>query len=225
MILKWDQIGDRRFETGINRGVLYLRSGGVVPWNGLVSITEDRDQEVKSYYMDGVKYLDHYVPGSYSATLQAFTYPEELDKLTGVGEFAPGVFVHDQRAEVFHLSYRTRVGNDLEGVDYSYKIHVLYNVLATPSSVSMETVGETLTPKPFQWKLTGTPNNMFGIRPTSHISLDARLMIPDRLIEVEELLYGRDPDPTNPDDEGMWPVLPSAIELLAMLEESGGTPT
>ena len=104
--LEWDKVGERFYETGIDRGVLYPRFGDAVPWNGLTNVAEEIGREVKSYYMVGVKYLDHHVPGSYSAKLDAFTYPDVLDELTGVKVFAPGVFLHDQRSEVFHSQFR-----------------------------------------------------------------------------------------------------------------------
>lgn len=209
--LEWDQVGERRFETGIDRGVLYLQGGDAIPWNGLVSVTEDQTREVKSYYLDGVKYLDHHVPGSYSAKLQAFTYPDELEELLGTTEFAPGVFVHDQRARMFSLSYRTRVGNDLEGVDHGYKIHLIYNVMAVPSSFAAESMAANVTAKPFELSLSGTPSAMFGIRPTSHISLHSRTMDPELLSQLEATLYGADM---------LVPSLPDLVSLLAAVEVS-----
>jgi len=206
--LVWDQVGDRRYETGIDRGVLYLPNGGAIPWNGLTSVTEARSREVKSYYLDGVKYLDRHVPGSYGAKLSAFTYPDELEDLLGNPEFAPGVTVHDQRARYFHLSYRTGLGNDLEGRDFGYKIHVVYNVTASPSDVGIDTVSDNITPNPFEWNLTGTPNLLYGLRPTSHISINSDRIDPALLIDVEKVLYG-----TSVVD----PILPSFIDLLTMM--------
>lgn len=207
--LVWDQAGERRYETGIDRGVLYLPAS-VVPWNGLVSVTEDRSRDVKSYYIDGIKFLDRHIPGSYSSKLQAFTYPDELDELLGISEFAPGVQLHDQRTRLFHLTYRTGVGNDLVGLDHGYKIHILYNILANPSDVVFDSIGDKKTSiKPFEWNLSGTPQNVFGIRPTSHISLDSRRIDPDLLETVEGMIYG-----TSEDD----PSLPDLVDLLALIE-------
>ena len=139
--LVWDQVGERRYETGVDRGVLYPPIGNPVPWNGLVSVNETVSREVKPYYIDGIKFLDHHVPGSYAAKLVAFTYPDEMDGLVGTQEFSPGVFIHDQRSpKLFNLSYRTRVGNDLEGLDHGYKIHILYNLLATLDDVTYTTL-------------------------------------------------------------------------------------
>lgn len=207
--LVWDKAGEHRFETGIDRGVLYLPDGSAVPWNGLVSVTEDRSRDVKSYYIDGIKYLDKHIPGSFAAKLDAFTYPDELDELIGISEFAPGVQIHDQRTRLFNLSYRTGIGNDLEGLDFGYKIHILYNILANPADVAFETLGgKAASAKPFSWQLTGTPQNVFGIRPTSHVSLDSRRIDPDLLTSIEEKLYG-----TTLDN----PSLPSLLDLLELV--------
>lgn len=206
--LVWDQAGERRYETGIDRGVLYLPDGNSVAWNGLTSVIEGRSSEVKSYFMDGIKYLDHKVPGAYSAKLQAFTYPDELDLLLGNMEIAPGVVAYDQRASVFNLSYRTRIANDLEGMDYAYKIHLIYNLIASQSDVNFDTVAESFSAKPFEWSLTGTPNTMFGMRPTSHISVDSRTVNPSALAELETQLYGSDT---------VDPSIPPLDALLAMV--------
>lgn len=208
--LEWDKTGERFFQTGIDRGVLFTTDGVAVPWNGLTQITENTEREVKSYYMDGVKYLDHHVPGSYSAKLEAFTYPDVLDELTGTARYAPGVFLHDQQAKVFHISYRTGVGNDIDQ-NLGYKLHVIYNVMAISSSVSLGTIGETVEPAAFAWDLSGTPSQMFGARPTSHISLQAPVIDPDLLESIEVLLYGSaDTDPA----------LPSMVDLLTLIEGS-----
>lgn len=206
--LEWDKVGERFFETGVDRGVLFTVDGLAVPWNGLTQITENSTGEVKSFWMDGVKYLDHYVPGAYSAKLEAFTYPDALDDLTGVASYAPGVFLHDQPAKRFHLSYRTGVGNDLNQ-ELGYKLHLIYNVLAVPSSSGIPTVGQTVEPTKMSWDLTGTPPQMFGARPTAHISLHSLGIDPTLLASIEGLLYGTvDTDP----------VLLSMVDLLTMIE-------
>jgi hypothetical protein len=207
--LEWDKVGERTYETGVDRGVLYLPEGGAVPWNGLTEVTESRGREVKSYYIDGVKYLDHHVPGSFSGKIKAFTYPNEVEVLMGNLEFAPGVVVHDQPAGIFNLSYRTRIGNDLDGIDHGYKIHILYNLMATANDVGFASVGAEVTPQVFEWNLTGTPATMFGIRPTAHISIDSRRIDPVLLQTIEDFLYGT---------EEIDPELPDPITLMGMAE-------
>lgn len=207
--LEWDQVGERRFETGVDRGVLFLPDGSAVPWNGLTEVTENRTREVKSYYMDGVKFLDHHVPGSFSGKIKAYTYPDELEELMGNMEFAPGVVAHDQRAGIFNLSYRTLVGNDLEGSDHGYKIHILYNLMASASDVVFTSIGAEVTPQVFEWSISGTPEHMFGIRPTAHISIDSRRIDSELLETLEAFLYGT---------AELDPALPGPVELLGLVE-------
>jgi hypothetical protein len=209
-ILEWDKIGERFFETGIDRGVLYTVDGAAVPWNGLTNVAENTTSEVKEFWLDGVKYLDHHVPGSYSAKMEAFTYPDVLDELTGIALYAPGVYLHDQKAKIFHLSYRTRVGNDIDS-ELGYKIHVIYNVMALAAAPSMSTIGENVEPSKFSWDLSGTPPQMFGARPTAHIHLDSRELDPTLLEDLEILLYG---------SEETDPNLPLMVDLLALIEGS-----
>lgn len=206
--LVWDQVGERRYETGIDRGVIYLKDGSSVPWNGLTSVVESQSRDIQSYYIDGIKYLDYSSPGAYSAKLQAFTYPDELDVVLGNGNFAPGVVVHDQKADRFNLSYRTRLANDIQGTDFAYKIHIVYNVTASPGDADYETLSSSVTAKDLAWDLRGVPNQMFGIRPTCHISLNSRTLDPVKLADLEALLYGT---------VSVNPALPGFIDLLEML--------
>ena len=208
--LQWHQSGERRYETGVDRGVLYPPEGGAVPWNGLISVDEIVSRDVKPYYIDGIKFLDHHVPGSYAAKLSAFTYPDEMESLIGIEEYSPGVFIHDQRSpKLFNLSYRTMVGNDVDGMDHAYKIHILYNLLAVLNDTSFSTIGESVEPQAFSWSVYGAPTQMWGIRPTSHISVDSRRITPDLLEDIEEILYGsvtKDPE------------LPGIVEFLTLVE-------
>lgn len=208
--LVWDKIEDRIFETGVERGVLYPLDGPGVPWNGLVSVSEKTQREVKSYYIDGIKFLDHFVPGAYSAQLQAFTYPDELDAILGIQEFLPGVRVHDQRVGMFHLSYRTLMGDPLDGLDLGYKLHLVYNLTANPSDAAFNTLAEQVSANTFQWEISGVQTSMWGIRPANHLSFDSRNTDPDLLKFVEDALYG-----TAVSD----PTIPDLVTLLTTLEE------
>jgi hypothetical protein len=207
-VLVWDKIGERQYETGVDRGVLYLSDGSAVVWNGLTSVIESRSRDTKAVYLDGIKYQDHVIPGDYSARLTAFTYPEELDSLIGNANYAPGVTVYDQPTTMFNLSYRTVIGNDIGGINYGYRIHIVYNVVAIPTDVTMNTVADTQTPEVFEWELKGAPNQLPGYRPTNHISIDSTQISPINLVGLESRLYGSatsDPD------------LPSFGELLDMV--------
>lgn len=208
--LVWDRIEDRTFETGIERGVLFPLNAPAEAWNGLVSITEGKAREVKSYYLDGVKYLDHYVPGSYSAQVQAYTYPDALDAILGIAEFAPGVHVHDQPVGMFHLAYRTLIGNPVDGTEHGYKLHLVWNLTANPSDVTYATVSESVTPNLFEWAISGIQTSMIGIRPANHLSFDSRTIDPDLLESIEADIYGTDL---------VDPVMPDFVTLLATIEE------
>lgn len=206
--LVWDEVGQRTYETGVDRGVLFVPGGAAVPWNGLVSVVEHPGASSKPYYIDGIKYMERLTPGEYSATLQAFTYPDELDFLSGIPNFIPGMRLHDQRSKLFNFSYRTKVGNDLDP-DQGYKIHIIYNVLAVSSDYTYSTISKSPSLAPFQWELKGTPDaGRAGIRPTGHVSVDTREMAPANLTTIETILYG-DAD-TNPN----LPPLPDLLDLF-----------
>jgi hypothetical protein len=206
--LVWDEVGERRYETGIDRGVLYPLDGVAVPWNGLVSVAETLGRDTKSYYLDGIKYMDRSTPGAYSAKLQAFTYPDKLEELLGTAEFAPGVRMHDQQSQLFNLSYRTKVGNDTDGTDYGYKIHLVYNVLAVPGDFTHNTDAQSPSVTPFDFQLSGTPVAQEGFRPTAHVSLESRGIDSTLLATLEAQLYGT---------EEADPSLPALPDLLAMV--------
>lgn len=211
--LVWDQMADRQYETGVERGVLFPLEGPGVAWNGLVSVTENTAREIKSYYIDGIKFLDHYVPGAYSAKLQAFTYPDELDEILGTAEYVPGVHVHDQRAGMFHLAYRTLLGDPLDGLDLGYKLHLVYNLTANPSDVAFNSLADQVSANIFEWTLSGIQTSMWGIRPANHLSFKSRHTSPEVLKYVEDQIYGTaDTDP----------VMPDLVQLLTTIE--GMTP-
>lgn len=212
-VLAWDKVGERRFETGIDRGVLYPPEAPGVVWNGLVSVVESNTRSSKPYYLDGVKFLDHEVLGEYTAKLQAYTYPEELDALQGILAYAPGVFLHDQPGNTFGLSYRNRLGDDLDA-DRGYRLHLVYNVRAVPDDIGYSTIGSDVSPILFGWSLTSTPPQVFGIKPTAHISFDSRSMDPAKLAALEAVLYGTEETEEDPATD---PMLPSILELLDLV--------
>lgn len=190
-ILVWDDVGEKLFQTGVDRGVLYLHDGTVAPWNGLTNVEDSSDSELKMYYLDGVKYLETLLPGDFLGKLKAYTYPEEFDAVNGIAKFAEGLSFHEQPPKSFSLSYRTQIGNDLEGIDYGYKIHILYNVLSNPDPNSFDTLkGSGVQPVEFGWSLSGTPVKFGSFRPTVHISIDST-KTPDDILEIiENKLYG-----------------------------------
>lgn len=192
----------------------YLKDGRVVPWNGLTSVEDGTNPETKSYYLDGVKILDHVTPGDFEGKLSAFTYPDEFEEVIGSPDVGSGLVVHEQPSKSFHLSYRTKVGNDLSS-DYGYKVHLLYNLVATPDAQKFETIGEQVSAPEFSWSLSGTPPiyAIDGVRPAVHISVDSNGPRPDLLEQLEGILYGTDTT------EPRWP---SMLEVRVLFGEIGG---
>lgn len=189
--LLWDQVGDRFYEAGIDRGVLYLADGSGVAWSGLTSVEEDFGGDTtSSTFFDGVKTRDTPSIGNYTATLSAITYPDEFLEYEGTGSLGNGLFVDDQPAKMFGLSYRTLIGNDIDGNDYGYKIHILYNLTATPESISNDTKSDSPNPNIFSWRLSSVPKEAPGYRPTAHVILDTRQLPSDMVQGLENILYG-----------------------------------
>lgn len=202
--LVWDQKGERFYQTGVDRGVLYLQDGRAAVWNGLTSIEDSSDVELKSFHLDGVKYLEALIPGDFQGKLSAFTYPDEFESVIGIVDVGqgtspttnpiPGLYYYDQPPKSFNLSYRTIIGDDIQGMEYGYKIHILYNVVANPESLSFNTSSDSgVEPIEFSWSLSGTPPaKIKGFRPTIHISIDSTKTPPDLLKVLEDMLYGTD---------------------------------
>lgn len=208
--LVWDKVGERFYTTGVDRGVLYYGEGAV-PWNGLTSVEESPEREHRPFYLDGFKYMESAIPGDYSGRLKAFTYPDEFERFCGVAPHSEGVSIHDQNSRSFGLSYRTKVGNDVDGVDHGYQIHVLYNLTAIPDSTSHVTMNNAPSPLEFSWTLHGRPMTLLGFRPTAHISFDSRNLDSEQLSVVEEILYGSSETDA---------YLPLIVDLLTALEET-----
>lgn len=199
--LRWDQPGEHRYETGIDRGVLYLSDGSGVPWNGLVSVQVNAGAEVTPLYFDGIKYLETRSGDEFGATLTAMTYPDEFLEYDGYQEVRDGVLMADQPVvETFGLSYRTLVGNDTEGQEHGYKIHILYDLTAVPSDVTFNTLSSSVDNSDFAWKLTGVPQVVPGFKPAVHLVIDSRTINEYLLRDLESLLYGEDASDIPVDD-------------------------
>lgn len=188
--LVWDEVGSRVYEAGVDRGVLYLSDGSGVPWNGLTAVTEANTNESSSVYYDGMKINDLVVVGDFSGTISAITYPDEFLDFEGLALARPGVLYTNQKPKVFNLCYRTKVGNDVDGLDAGYKIHILYNVIAIPSDKSYATLDNDSNPSEFEWNITATPEEITGFRPTAHFIFDSRSLDPILLEDIERMLYG-----------------------------------
>ncbi len=194
--LVWDEVGKRIYETGVDRGVLYLpNTQGAyvdgVAWNGLTSISEaPSGAEPNAQYADNIKYLNLFSAEEFGATVEAFTYPDEFAQFDGLGTPTPGVVVGQQSRKSFGLSYRTKLGNDIDGDDYGYKIHLIYGCFASPSEKAYNTINDSPEAISFSWAITTTPVGVPGMKPTSIIVIDSTKVDAVTLAALEQILYG-----------------------------------
>jgi hypothetical protein len=211
--LQWDKVGERFYETGVDHGVLYLpNSTGVYDngyaWNGLVTVTESPSgAEANPQYADNIKYLNLISAEEFGATIEAFTYPDKWAECDGSAEPVPGVSVSQQTRKTFGLSYRTRLGNDLENTDYGYKLHLVYNALAAPSEKAYGTINDSPEAITFSWEITTTPIEVPNLKPTAQMVIDSTKVDADKLEELEAMLYG---------SVGTDPKLPTPGEIIAL---------
>lgn len=194
--LVWDQVGERYYETGVDHGVLYIPDEtGVytsgVAWNGLTSVSETPSgAEANAQYADNIKYLNLISAEEFGATVEAFTYPEEFNQFDGLVTPSPGVVVGQQPRKIFGLSYRTRVGNDVEGDEHGYKLHLVYGCIASPSEKAYNTINDSPEAITFSWEVSTTPVPVTGYKPTSLIVVDSRTVQAEELTTLEDVLYG-----------------------------------
>lgn len=210
MKLIWDNVGDRFYETGTSQGVLYPQGengtypSGVV-WNGLTGVTESPSgAEPSPLYADNIKYLNLTSTEEFGATVEAYTYPDEFAECDGSADIAKGVSIGQQPRKAFGLSYKTIIGNDLEGDDHGYKLHIIYNAKASPTDKSYTTVSDSPDAITFSWELTTTPLTIPGFKPTANITIDSTKVDATKLQELETILYGSE------EEEARLP-LPSEI--------------
>jgi hypothetical protein len=197
--LQWDQVGDRLYETGVDRGVLYtLDSSGAyasgVVWNGLTTVTEKpTGAGATPQFADNIKYLNLIAAESFGATVQAFTYPDEFAECDGTAVPHPGVRVGQQGRKVFGLCYRTRLGNDVEGTDFGYRLHMVWGAQASPSDKAYSTINDSPAAIDFSWDLSTTPLPVAGhseLKATSLVVVDSSVVDPADLTALEDALYG-----------------------------------
>ena len=194
--LVWDQVGERLYETGVDHGVLYIpdatgKYATGVAWNGLTSVSETPSgAESTAQYADNIKYLNLISAEEFGATIEAFTYPDEFAEFDGLGVHAPGVVIGQQPRKIFGLSYRTRLGNDLEGEEHGYKLHLVYGCIASPSEKAYNTINDSPEAITFSWEITTTSAPVTGYKPTSLIVVDSTVVDPAELTALETELYG-----------------------------------
>lgn len=208
--ITWDEVGTRVYEAGVDRGVLYLPDGGGVPWSGLISVSEKPPSSAGTpVYFDGMKYGESLALGDFSAALRAYTYPDEFLEFEGVADAGNGMYLANQRPLRFGLSYRTKVGNDTEGDEAGYKIHVIYNLTAIPSQKMYSTRPDGSVSS-FEWTVSAIPEVVPGFRPTAHVIFDTRKMTDLLISDIERTLYG---------DEITEPRLPAISTLVAFISD------
>ena len=197
--IEWDKVGEHFYETGISRGVLYPindkkegnnKYGDGVAWNGLTSVSESPEgAEVSAIYADNIKYLNLMSAEDFKGTIEAYTYPDEFAECDGSAELLAGVKIGQQPRKIFGLCYRTEIGND-ETSEKGYKLHLVYNCLASPSERSYETINDSPEAITFSWEFSTTPVNVEGHKPTALVTIDTTKLDQAKLAKLENALYG-----------------------------------
>lgn len=194
----WDESGKRTYETGVRKGVLYLQdTQGTytkgVAWNGLTAVTESPSgAEPTALYADDIKYLELFSAEEFGATIEAYTYPAEFEKCDGSASLGTGVTIGQQDRATFGLCYRTVLGNDVKGSEFGYKLHLIYGAKAKPSEKGYQTINDSPEAITFSWEISTTPVNVAGFKPTACVTIDSTKIEPDKLTQIETLLYGGD---------------------------------
>lgn len=194
--LVWDEVGSRFFETGIKNGVLFVQNdeGGYntgVVWNGLTAVTESPSgAEETPLYADDIKYVVFYSNEEFGATVEAYTYPEEFEQCDGSAQLGKGVSVGQQARRSFGLVYKTAVGNDIQGQDFGYKIHIIYGCKAAPSEKAFATVNDSPEAVTFSWEISTVPVNVEGLKPTATVVIDSTKCEAEHLAAIEAKLFG-----------------------------------
>ena len=212
--LVWDESGKRVYETGVRNGVLYVQGAeGAyekgVAWNGLTAVTESPSgAEPTALYADDIKYLELFSAEEFGATIEAYTYPEEFEACDGSASLGKGVSIGQQDRKAFGLCYRTVVGNDVQGNNLGYKLHLIYGAKAKPSEKAYQTVNDSPEAITFSWEVSTTPVNVDGFKPTASITIDSTKIDSVKLKAIEDKLYGT---------ESAEPTLPLPNEIKQMI--------
>ena len=214
----WDQTGERLYETGVKRGVLYVQdTGGTYPkgvaWNGLTAVTESPSgAEATPLYADDIKYLNLISTGELGGTIEAYTYPDEFAECDGSASIATGVYIGQQSRKTFGMCYTTTVGNDVDSNAHGYKLHLIYGALASPSAKAYSTINDSPEAITFSWEFSTTPVNVTGFKPTANIVIDSTKATPEKMAALEKILYG---------DTEVEPRLPLPNEVAQVMAAGG----
>ena len=215
--LVFDESGKRFYETGVSKGVLYVQdASGAYPqgvaWNGLTAVNEaPSGAEATPLYADDIKYLELRSAEEFGATIEAYTYPDEFEQCDGSAELAEGVVIGQQARKAFGLCYRTIVGNDVQGNDFGYKLHLIYGATAAPSEKAYATVNDSPEAVTFSWEVTSTPVEVPGFKASASIVIDSTKVNEEKLAALEAKLYG---------DESTEAMLPLPAEIAAIFKEA-----
>lgn len=205
--LSWDAVGERYYESGVDRGVLYVDGGGFA-WPGLVAVSESpTGGDPTPHYIDGYKYLNVASAEEFEASIEAFSAPSQFAPCDGVNQMYGGLLITQQRRKSFGFAYRTKIGNDTDGLDHAYKIHLVYNALAAPSNRTNTTISETGEATTQSWNITTLAPRLAGYRPTAHFVIDSRTTPEATMVAVENRLYGT---------EATAPSQPTVTDLLTI---------
>ena len=210
----WDAVGEHIFETGVRNGVLYLKDAqGAyntgVAWNGLTSVSESPEgAEATDLYADDIKYLTLMSAENFKATIEAYTYPPEFEECDGSASIATGVVIGQQTRKPFGLCYRTSIGNDTDGNEHGYKLHIVYGCQASPSEKQYSTINDSPEAITFSWEVNTTPVNVNGKKPTATLIIDSTKVDKAKLTALEAILYG---------SESTEPRLPLPDEIATLM--------
>lgn len=220
-VLIWDDVGKRFYETGVERGVLYIPTAGIYDigyaWNGLTAVTESPSgAEATPTWADNIKYLTLLSLEQFGGTIEAYTYPDQWAQCDGSAEPQNGVRAGQQTKKTFGLSYRTKLGNDQLNDDFAYKLHLVYGALAAPSEKAYSTINDSPNPLTFSWQFVTTPVAVTGLKPTALLTIDSSKVTSGNLTTLENALYGT---------AGTSPRLPLPDEVIAMFAGAQTTVT
>lgn len=222
----WDKTGDHLYETGVKQGVIYPQStGGAyskgVAWNGLTAVTESPSgAEATALYADDIKYLNLLSVEEFGATVEAYTYPDEFAECDGSAEIATGVSIGQQKRKAFGMCYKTTLGNDVDGNEHGYKLHIIYGAMAAPSEKGYATINDSPEAITFSWELTTTPVSVTGAKPTASLVIDSTKANPTKLKTLEEILYGKDGSGDGGSVGAVDPRLPLPDEIAELMADA-----
>lgn len=194
--LIWDAVGERFYETGTKKGVLYRQVAGAYPlgvvWNGLTSVSiSPEGAEANDLYADDIKYLSLRSAENCKGTIEAYTYPDEFAECDGSVYVAQGVKIGQQPRKSFGFSYVSVLGNDSEMDNYGYIIHLIWGATAAPSEKSYQTINDSPEAITFSWEIDTIPVEVGdGFKPTAYMEIDSTKADPAKLKDLEDALYG-----------------------------------